>query len=267
MNEPQNQTIDIQEELLNRYEALPQDLKETMMSVETAETIFEIGKKFGLNIEKTGKLAEEIGFVILGIIPSKDFVGNLKDILEVDADKALGVASEVNHRIFLKIRDTLKTIHGVHWIDQLGEKPIDAAQSKPFETAKRQIKASEFVKKNKEEIPSILFEIKPTEERPTTDNRQPTTNNLPPTTEDVPKEIRPTEEQTTADNQPPAPPLDTTHEIAAPVTNNQQSIANTQPPEGLPVKQPTAHNPQQPQPAESDPSKKYWVDPYREPFE
>lgn len=254
MNEPQNnQTVDIQEELLNRYEALPQDLKETMMSVETAETIFEIGKKFGLNIEKTGKLAEEIGFVILGVIPSKDFVADLKEILEVDAEKALNVASEINHRIFLKIRDALKTMHGVRWVDQIVEKPIDTGRQKPFEATERSIGPAETVEKNKEQIPSILFEIKPSAGQPT-----PTPAGSEQATKESPQpiltEIKP-EAQTL---QTKIPPLDTSHEIAAP----QQKIS--QAPETLPVEQPPTSKPQE---QTTSSSKNYLVDPYREPFE
>lgn len=254
MNEPQNQTIDVQEELLKRYEALPQDLKDTMMSVETAETIFEIGKKFGLNIEKTGKLAEEIGFVILGVIPSKDFIGDLKDILEVDGDKALGVAAEANHRIFLKIRDALKTMHGVRWVDQIAEKPIDTAPQKPFAGGERKIKPAETVEKNKEEIPSILAEIKPANDLSATSGKP-----IPAETKEekepsqtIPTEIRPGTPIRPAEI-PQTPPLDTEHEIEAPATN-------TEPPEGLPVEQPQ-QKPTAPQP------NKYLVDPYREPFE
>ncbi|MBU6415069.1 hypothetical protein KGQ34_02420 [Patescibacteria group bacterium] len=266
MNEPQNQTIDIQEELLKRYEALPQDLKEIMMSVETAEIIFEIGKKFGLNIEKTGKLAEEIGFVILGVVPSKDFVKNLKDILEVDEDKALGVASEANHRIFLKIRDTLKTMHGVRWVDQIAEKPIDTELQKPFAGAERKIKPAETVEKNKEQIPSILVEIKPTAGQPTTNNQQPTptpagsgqATKEPP--QPILTEIKPAPEPKV----PPQPPqLDVTHELEAPTAGKQQSATGGQVPEKLTTEQP----PQKPTPTAPPQQNKYLVDPYREPFE
>lgn len=266
MDEPQNQTIDIQEELLKRYEALPQDLKDTMMSVETAEIIFEIGKKFGLNIEKTGKLAEEIGFVILGVIPSKDFVGNLKEILELDSEKALGIASEANHRIFLKIRDTLKELHGVRWIDQLAESPTVLPEKRMFEGIRPPIKPSEKMERDHKELPSILLEISPEGAKPQTAETQ---QEEEPEKGPVLTEITP-EKEVGAEKIKTPVLLDTAHEIAAPQPGShpkgeaRSTGAAGQAPETLPIEQ---QAPQQTNESESSLHNKYLVDPYREPFE
>ena len=49
------------QQLLERYQKLPEDLKEAIFSVETTEIIQKISKKYGLLIDKMGELASETG--------------------------------------------------------------------------------------------------------------------------------------------------------------------------------------------------------------
>ncbi|MBI3442563.1 MAG: hypothetical protein HY007_02255 [Candidatus Sungbacteria bacterium] len=93
------------------YERLPAVLKQALFSTEIAEQMFEIGKKFGLTIEKTGIMAEETGYVMLGLARPGEFVANLASELSVETDKAQDVAGEINHRIFFPLREELKRTH------------------------------------------------------------------------------------------------------------------------------------------------------------
>ncbi|MEK9195344.1 MAG: hypothetical protein AAB975_03130, partial [Patescibacteria group bacterium] len=94
-----------------RFARLPEPLKDEMMSVENSERIFEAGKKFGLTIEQIGFLAEEAGYVVLGLTHPNDFVGRLKDHLRVDEEKAKTIAQQINHQVFFPLREILKTTH------------------------------------------------------------------------------------------------------------------------------------------------------------
>lgn len=93
------------------YEQLPSVLKQALFSTDIAEKMFEIGKKFGLTIEKTGIMAEETGYVMLGLARPNELVGNLASGLQVNADKAQDVAAEINHQIFFPLREELKRTH------------------------------------------------------------------------------------------------------------------------------------------------------------
>jgi hypothetical protein len=93
------------------YEELPAILKQALFSAEIAEQMFEIGKKFGLTIEKTGIMAEETGYVILGLGRPNELVGNLASGLHVDTDKAKDIGAEINHQIFFPLREELKRTH------------------------------------------------------------------------------------------------------------------------------------------------------------
>lgn len=101
------------EELEERYKKLPSVLKDAMFSPEVAEKMFEIGKKNGLTIEKTGFMAEETGFIILGLTQPREFVKILSDRLDTDRDTASKIASDINHAILFPLRETLKSAHDI----------------------------------------------------------------------------------------------------------------------------------------------------------
>ncbi|MEK7082467.1 MAG: hypothetical protein AAB915_02205 [Patescibacteria group bacterium] len=101
------------EELEERYKKLPAALKDAMFSPEVAEKMFEIGKKNGLTIEKTGFMAEETGFIILGLTQPREFVKILSDRLETDRDAAGKIASDINHAILFPLREALKNTHEI----------------------------------------------------------------------------------------------------------------------------------------------------------
>ncbi|MEN9614345.1 MAG: hypothetical protein RLZZ347_652, partial [Candidatus Parcubacteria bacterium] len=97
--------------LQEAYANLPQDLKDALYSIDFAKTIQAIGSKQGLLIDQTGKLAEEIGFVMLGITHPDTFVDTIAEKLAISKDKANIIAEEVNEKIFLSIRASLQKIH------------------------------------------------------------------------------------------------------------------------------------------------------------
>ncbi|TSD02804.1 MAG: glyoxal or galactose oxidase [Parcubacteria group bacterium Greene0714_36] len=101
------------DQLQERYEKLPDALKDAIFSTEIADKIFETGKKNGLTVEKIGFLAEETGRVILGLTRPNEFVGLLAERLGTNTDAAQKIASDVNHQIFFPLREVLKSTHQV----------------------------------------------------------------------------------------------------------------------------------------------------------
>ncbi|MBI2637680.1 MAG: hypothetical protein HYW88_02150 [Candidatus Sungbacteria bacterium] len=123
---------DKQSDIVKRYNELPEDVKQAMMSVASAEIIFEIGHKHGLNIERIGKLAEEAGYIMLGAIAPKEFVTDLVRVLGVSEPKATEIAKDVNTKIFLQIREALKKIHGSRFSEEIAvAKPKTSASAPP----------------------------------------------------------------------------------------------------------------------------------------
>lgn len=96
------------QELEEHYDKLPEILKEAMTSTDVADAIFEIGKRHEFSLEETGILAEEISFVILGLIQPPEFTKALALRLQATPETAEMIVREVNHEIFFPLREALK---------------------------------------------------------------------------------------------------------------------------------------------------------------
>lgn len=124
----QEQKEQLQQAVVSRYQELPEDLKSAMMSVSSAEIVYEIGKRYNLDIEKIGILAEEVGYIMLGLVEADNFVSDIKKLLVLEEGPALEIAREVNNKIFLPVRETLKNIYGDNFPEN-----ITATEPKPKE--------------------------------------------------------------------------------------------------------------------------------------
>ena len=71
----------------NRFNALPDDLKEAFTSETVTNNIVSAGKAHGLMVDQIGKLGDEVGLVMLGVTPTTDFIKNLVDRLGKKKEK------------------------------------------------------------------------------------------------------------------------------------------------------------------------------------
>lgn len=101
------------EQLKKLHQKLPEDIARIYESEETTRAILDIGRKHGLAIDTIGRMSSEIGYVIIGAKPAREFVGNLESALGIPREKAVLIAREINARIFASIRENLKRLHGI----------------------------------------------------------------------------------------------------------------------------------------------------------
>jgi len=129
-----------------------------MTGVSTAEVIYSVGQKHGLNVEQIGLLAEEVGFIMLGMVGASDFITNLQTLLDIPQEKAGEIAQEINHKIFLPIREELRGIYGMNISEEIATTaptpPVPQATPKSTPPA-RPAPESEIEKKP-EHIPQAL---------------------------------------------------------------------------------------------------------------
>ena len=121
--------------LQEAYANLPQDLKDALYSIDFAKTIQTIGTDQGLLIDQTGKLAEEIGFVMLGVTHPDKFADTIVRKLSISTEKAYAITKEVNEKIFLSIRASLQKIHSGEGI---GEDDSDTSVGAPTKTSEQE---------------------------------------------------------------------------------------------------------------------------------
>lgn len=102
-----------QEDIMAKYQDLPEDLQKALVSASFSNAITETGKKFELAIDKVGELADETGKVMLGLTSPSDYVKNLTARLGVPQEKAKMIAEEINQKVFQPVRESLKRVHGL----------------------------------------------------------------------------------------------------------------------------------------------------------
>lgn len=94
------------------YNKLPPDVQEAMITMESANVIYETAKSEHL-LPKVSRLAEITGDVMLGILPIMQFRQAIQDELGIEEEKARRIAKAVRDKIFLKIVDSLRRIHNL----------------------------------------------------------------------------------------------------------------------------------------------------------
>lgn len=145
-----------QEQLKEKYNNLPEDVKNAIFSAGVEKALTEIGEKNNLHVDKIGELMEEVDLVMLGITDPKDFIRNLYGRLGIeDKEQVRQVAHEVNEQVFQKIRESLKTVHGMK-IEKPEEgsahKGVAIPIEKPLETKEEVIQKIEYPQKEEKDI-------------------------------------------------------------------------------------------------------------------
>jgi len=121
------------EQIENQYQTLPNEIKEAMLKIETADIVRTIGNKYALHVDQVGELADEIGLVMLGLTRPNEFVTHIIARIGVDHIVAEAIAKEVNEQIFLKIRESLQELPGDSAVTKLNGdvEPIPASPPPP----------------------------------------------------------------------------------------------------------------------------------------
>lgn len=99
------------EQIKSKMRSIPEDVRDAIGSLAIPDTLDLVEQKFGLNIEQIGILSTTINAVLFGDLQPHLFVSTLADSLRVSKETASQIAQEVNNRVFLEVRESLKKIH------------------------------------------------------------------------------------------------------------------------------------------------------------
>lgn len=102
-----------QQQLEEKYDNLPEDLRAALFNVDIANKMFEIGKKNRLTIEETGNVSEEAGLVILGLEKPQNLLANIKNRLNLDESEIKKIVHDVNEQVFFPLREALRKAHNI----------------------------------------------------------------------------------------------------------------------------------------------------------
>lgn len=93
------------------FHSLPEDLQDAILSVRSGDEIETIGQKYKLHINQIAELSSETGNILLGISDPMDFVSNLSNKLGIEKNVAASIVTDINDRIFVKVKESLRSIH------------------------------------------------------------------------------------------------------------------------------------------------------------
>jgi len=103
-----------QETIQQRYETLPQELKEFLSSPEIGIQLVEIGSNHNIHYDKLGILSDEIIAVVLRLKERDSFVSNIESLLSIDRKTAQELTAEINDKILKPIQHLLFGDHENH---------------------------------------------------------------------------------------------------------------------------------------------------------
>ncbi len=108
-----------------KYFQLPQDLRQIMFAVETADKIRVISQKNNLNKDQLWWASHTVGMILLGETNIVDFVKTLQEKCGLAEEPARQLARDINQDIFLPVKESLKKIH------QVSEWPRESETNEP----------------------------------------------------------------------------------------------------------------------------------------
>jgi len=104
------------EKIWKIYRNLPENLKEAIFSVETADNIYNICEKNG--IDKVSRVAKLVGYTLLGLLPPEKLQRMLKKELKITPALAKKVTQEISRFIFYPVRKSLSEIYKIETLHQ-----------------------------------------------------------------------------------------------------------------------------------------------------
>lgn len=136
-----------QDEFRKIYLTLPQDVKDALFSVDVANALQDIAKKYELHIDKVGVLSSAVAEIMLAIAPPHGFGKRLQDGLGVDAAKAVEITKDINERVFKPIRESLMKVHkkAGHLEEKIENRKQKIEETKPEEPQIAKVKVQSEV--------------------------------------------------------------------------------------------------------------------------
>ena len=199
-----------EQKISEKFQGLPQDLKDVLSSADTSVIIGNIATKYRLDEEKTAMLIQLVGLVILGFVSFEDMKEEMKETIDISPQFIPLVADEIRQKIFSPVINSLQPAPAT---------PKTTSPTPPYQGGEKR----EAVDKYREPASSVP-EIVDLRKAPVTP-AQPAPSVAPPPAP-APKPITPTQPSpqkpilptppTAPTSPPPTPPLTLTRPIEPP---------------------------------------------------
>jgi hypothetical protein len=146
------------EKIQEAFDSLPDDLYEAMYQIDVDDIVLQIGRKYGVHIDKQGNLKGAVVLVLIGLEKASDFRLNIKSQLGIDPESEAELISEINEEIFHTVREEYKKIRNKNNLipleKRLSENDINSEEKEILEKSKIHIEG--ITKDYKPEVKSVI---------------------------------------------------------------------------------------------------------------
>ena len=103
----------LKEQIWKLYEKLPEELKEAIFSVETADNIDNVCKRNKVAEGKVPEVAKYTGRVLMGLLPPNEFEEALVKEVKLRVEVAKNIAREITRFVFFPVKEVLSQLYEV----------------------------------------------------------------------------------------------------------------------------------------------------------
>ena len=114
------------------YEKLPEELREAIFSEETADSIWEICSRNGIEDERVSEVARYTGRVLMGLLPPDELEETLKKELKLEKEVAKKISQEISRFILYPVKTSLEELYKIE-IAPIAGTPVRPPSRKKIE--------------------------------------------------------------------------------------------------------------------------------------
>lgn len=128
-------------QLWGLFKVLPDELKDTVLSEDTADSILSICQRYRVEDEKISKISELVGNSLMGLLPPDELQDSLEEEVNLDPEIAKKVSQEINRFIFYPVKEILSSFYEIEFVpggkiieltpEKKRKKKIELAEKKP----------------------------------------------------------------------------------------------------------------------------------------
>lgn len=120
-------------EIEEKFKSLPRDIQMILTSVEISTLVKRISDKHDLLMDQASILFDLVSDILLGFLPSKDFVSSLSKEANLSEKTSFSIAKDVNKEIFDGIRSSMQKMDNE--MEERAEASKSTSHSSPLEQA------------------------------------------------------------------------------------------------------------------------------------
>lgn len=117
------------EQIQKLYQNLPEDLREAIFSLETADVIYNTCKTYGLTQGQAGKISDAVGEVLAGLLLPLEFPKTIKKETNLPEVLVRVITQEINRFIFYPVKQSLGELQTMEITPS--EKPTEPKEVAP----------------------------------------------------------------------------------------------------------------------------------------